>query len=243
MPNNKCVTALFDTCAVRDSPAEAVWLELVDGSVPSLRGPRNSIVKMTTRSTPKIPNNERFKREQSDAMISVGNLAREGRVHLYVYTEIELEALKGTGFPSRRIADSLYGVKIDRVRAAIERSRFQQMPIDEFLEENTRIDFFRWLLSLDEKALMRSPKSMDQFSAWERRNLESLGRFREICKHLAPKHFNDAFHLWTAEVNTLDYFLTVDGRFFRALTESSRIDFTTRLIHPSDFVTKLTGSN
>lgn len=38
-------------------------------------------------------------------------------------------------------------------------------------------------------------------------------RFQKIVKHLGSSHIDDAFHLWTAETNNLNVFLTLDFRF------------------------------
>ncbi len=175
-------------------------------------------------------------------MLRVAKLARDGRVHLFLYSEIDLEILNGTPFPSKRTADCLDGATIDHVPAAIERSKFQQMSIEEFCKKDTRVRFFRWLLSLDDMAPSKRPGFMAMLSDFERRNFESLNRFREICKDIAPTHYPDAFHLWTAEVNGLDYFLTADKKFINAVTKGSRIALVTRPICPADFVEELIRS-
>jgi predicted nucleic acid-binding protein len=242
MPSSNCVTALFDTCLFRISPFEEVVLRPLDGSVPSLLGPRNSSVEIVTRQVVNIPSDQHWKQAQSDAMIAVAKWAREGRVHLFTYSEIEQETLRGTFFPSMTTNDCLKDTNIDRVPAAIERSKFQQMSENEFCRKETRIQFLRWLLSLNEKDLAQRPRAMEMFTAFERRNVESLSRFREICKHVAENQLPDAFHLWTAEVNGFDYFITADRKFINVLTKSSRIALPTRPICPTDFVAELTQS-
>jgi hypothetical protein len=206
--------------------------------MPSLRGPNNSVVRMATRRVPNIPRNESWKQTQSDAMLSVAQLARDGKIHLFTYNELEIENLNGTFFPVSLAADCLAGVKINRVPAAIERSKFQQMPLKEFAEKGTRIEFCRWLLSLDYREVVKRPAFRSMFSDVELRNLESLNRFKEICAGLSELHYPDALHLWTAEVNDLDFFLTTDKKFFRAITETTRIVKTTQPIFPSDFLAR-----
>jgi predicted nucleic acid-binding protein len=237
MPNSDCVTALFDTCLFQDSPGHETVLESLDGSVPSLRGPHNSLVKMVTRRVPK-----RWNQAQSDALLAIAQFAREDRVHLFTYSEIELETLNGTLFPSSQIADCFDGVTIDHLDPPIDRSKLQKMSEDEFCKKETRVKFFDWLRSINPADLADKPWFLATFSAFERRNFESLGRFRAICRDLAQTHFPDAFHLWTAEVHGLDYFLTADKKFINALTKSSRINLITRPIGPSDFVAELTQS-
>ena len=236
MNDNSCFTALLDTCLFRIAPAQEVVFESLDGWVPSLRGPRNSVARLATRHLPNIPDNERWKRAQSEAMPRIAQSAREGKVYLFTYDEIEIENLRGTLFPSGVVAHCLAGVKIGHVPAAIERSIFQKMPLHTFTEKSTRIDFCRGLLSLDYRELTKRPKFMSMFSDFERRNLESLRRFTELCANLDETHYPDALHLWTAEVNNLKFFLTADKKFINAMTETSQVALTTRPICPYDFL-------
>jgi hypothetical protein len=228
------ITALFDTCLFEIAPVEEFILESLDGSVPSLRGPKNSIVRIATRPAPNIPQNELWKQAQSDAIPHIAQLVSDSKVQLFTYTEIEHETLNGTLFPSSLATNSLAGIKIEHVPSAIERSKVQQMTFDTFTLKRTRIDFYRWLIGLRDYEDEVAKKT--GFSDFERKNFKSLDRFRDICSGLNEKHYPDAFHLWTAEVNDLDYFLTADKKFIKAITETSRIALITRPIAPSDFL-------
>jgi hypothetical protein len=104
------------------------------------------------------------------------------------------------------------------------------------VKKEARIKFCKWVLSLDYNSLTKRPAFISRFTDFELRNLESLDRFRQICSGLSEQHYPDAFHLWTAEVNKLAFFLTTDQKFIRAITETSRITFTTRPIPPSEFL-------
>ena len=239
MSDNSCITALMDTCLFRIAPAQEVVLESLDGSVPLLHGAKNSVSRLATRHLPNIPDNELWKRTQSEAMSGIAQSAREERIYLFTYNEIEVENLCGTLFPSGLVAHCLAGVNIGSVPAAIERSRVQQMSLDTFAEKSTRIDFCRWLLSLDHQELAKRTKLVSMFSDFERRNLESLGRFSELCANLDETHYLDALHLWTAEVNNLKFFLTADKKFINVMTETSQVALTTRPISPYDFLQML----
>jgi hypothetical protein len=56
---------------------------------------------------------------------------------------------------------------------------------------------------------------------------------------LPENHYRDALHLWTAEVNGLDYFLTADKTFINVMTKTSRVPLPTRPISPSDLLAEL----
>jgi hypothetical protein len=224
-------TALLDTCLFRIAPAQEVVFESRDGSIPSLRGPQNSVAQLVKRDLPKkIPDNERWKRAQSEGMPRIAELARQGRVRLFTYDEIENENLRGAMFPSGVVAHCLAGVEIGYVPAAIERSIFPDMPLESFC---------RGLRSLDHRELAKRTKFLSKFSDFERRNLKSLGRFVELCAGLEETHHPDALHLWTAEVNNLDFFLTSDKKFINVMTMTSQVALTTRPICPSDLLSML----
>jgi hypothetical protein len=234
--SEKPFTALLDTCSFRNAPSDEIVLESLDGSVPSLSGPRNSLVRMVMRRGPRIPKNEGWRQIQSTAMPSIARLARDGKVHLFTYSELEIENFKGTLYPLSLAAHSLTGVAIDRVPAAVERSKFQQMDFRQFAEKEAFIDYCKWILSLNYKNLMKRPGFSSKFTDFELRNLESLDRFKHICRNLSEKHYPDAFHLWTAEANNLHFFLTADKKFIRAITKTSRVNLTTKPISPSEFL-------
>ncbi|HZK14733.1 MAG TPA: hypothetical protein VFC55_09440, partial [Desulfobaccales bacterium] len=66
--------------------------------------------------------------------------------------------------------------------------------------------------------------------------IKSLNRFKELCCALDEKHYPDAFHLWTAEVNGLDFFLTADRKFINVMSKTSRSQLKTKPIAPVDFL-------
>ena len=82
-----------------------------------------------------------------------------------------------------------------------------------------------------------------------RQNFANLKRFREICEPITKntkakqdkkdEQIRDAFHLWTAEVNNLDYFLTADKKFINLMTVSSKIDLPTPPIAAATLLEKL----
>jgi hypothetical protein len=80
---------------------------------------------------------------------------------------------------------------------------------------------------------------MSRFSEFEQRCLMSLDTFRLIACHLPQTHYPDAFHLWTAEVHGLDYFLTVDKKFINVMSRTLRSALHARPISPRDLLSEL----
>jgi hypothetical protein len=63
-----------------------------------------------------------------------------------------------------------------------------------------------------------------------------LKGFKEICRDLSEKHYPDAFHLWTADMNELDYFLSADKKFVSVMTLTKGTQLISRPIAPRDLL-------
>ena len=71
-------------------------------------------------------------------------------------------------------------------------------------------------------------------------NLKRLGEFKTLCDAVGPKRWCDAFHLWTALCNGLDYFLTTDEKFLRVLRNTcTNVDLLLPAVCPSELVDAL----
>ena len=183
--------------------------------------------------------NEAWLQEQIEALPTVTRLAREGAIRLFRYIEFELEGLKGKLGLRGLIGDLLNDVPIDDVPAAIERSNFQQPSnFEKHADKERLIEFCELLLSpnFDPDQVCRLPL---RFTDFELENLRLLKRFREIRRALDRNHYPDAFHLWTAETNRLNYFLTTDKKFINLMTHTSKTQGPTRVISPADLLREL----
>ncbi|MGH7770173.1 MAG: hypothetical protein ACREQP_22200 [Candidatus Binatia bacterium] len=182
---------------------------------------------------------ERWLQDQVEAIPTVARLAAEGTLRFFTYNEIGFEMFKGRDERSRK-GDLFKDILIEKIPAAIERSKFQQMDVFSYIEKAELIKFCKLLLSLDYESIFSHPEFFSYFTEFEKNNLRSLDRFKSICRKVASeKHFPDAFHFWTAETNGLDYFLTADKRFINALTAGNRLPLRTIPIAPTDLVTQL----
>ena len=73
----------------------------------------------------------------------------------------------------------------------------------------------------------------------EQKNLAQIGQFKLLCRHLARTHYPDAFHVWTAEANGLDYFLMMDKRFPNAIRNRRDLDFRCKAVSPDELLSAL----
>jgi hypothetical protein len=189
------------------------------------------------RRKPPLPPDQHWRQRQVEAMPTMARVVGDGRLTLVDSTELSLEEIKGTYVGVSGIAGDLFrDVRWSHVPAAIERSKFQKMDMDSYTMKETVVAFCKILLGFDCKAVAARPRFLQRFTDFEQKNLLSLDRFRQICAALSENHYPDALHLWTAEVNRLDYFLTADRAFINVMTKTSRIALTTRPIAPVDLL-------
>ena len=228
----KVITALLDLSVSR----LAETMDVLGVTYTTRSGVPVKLIEMKPRNA--IPPEQKWRRMQLEALPAIGRLCREGRMTLGRSTEISLETMKGTYRGGNVVGDLLGDVTLVHVPCAIDRSKFQQMDLEQYIEKTTVVEFCKLLLHLDSSAL-ESPWLIERFTDSELTNLRNLERFRTLCAALAESQYPDAFHLWTAEVNGLDYFLTADRSFINVMTKTARVQLTTRPVAPRDLLDDL----
>lgn len=175
-------------------------------------------------------------RDQVATLPTIARLAREGMLKLYTYAELGFEAFHASVGLRGVKGDLLGDLEIKHLPSAVERSKFQQSDIFAHAQRERFDEFYEFLLKLPDGLLESTPNLWARFSDFEQSNLRSLARFREISQNLPAKHYADAYHLWTAEVNNLGYFLTMDKKFINFMTQTVRCKLPCVPITPRDLV-------
>jgi hypothetical protein len=178
---------------------------------------------------------EKWLQSQIEALPTIARLAREGRIILNTYSELEFESQRSKkSFPANLLGNIFADVPISRVKAPIERSYFFQEEMTAYVHKEAQIKFCKWLLAIE-----CSPKRDELVERLSREHVGSfrnLNRFREICHNLHSSLYVDAFHLWTGEINGIEKFLTTDGTFVRALANNRKLKLNCRPIFPTDLL-------
>ena len=164
--------------------------------------------------------------EEIDAIVTIGRLIREGAVAAFTSSELSLEAFRR----SARVMEfnALKGCHISTCPAPIERSRYRQtVRFGESIAKGgkkdkkrgtdfgdfNQIPYMEWLLSLYEPAvqcILAHGKEIG-LPEFEAESFRQLDWFKFICSRVgSPENCVDAFHLWTAERNNMDVFLTME---------------------------------
>lgn len=164
--------------------------------------------------------------EEIDAIVTIGRLIREGRIAAYTYSELRTEALRRS--PTVKAFNSLAGCHISSCSAPIEQGKFRQTGrLSEAIAKGgkkdkknnvnvgvfNQIPYLEWLIQLDEHATQFILSHHNEFglTEFEVESFRQLDWFKFICSRFgSSENYPDAFHLWTAERNEIDVFLTLE---------------------------------
>jgi len=178
--------------------------------------------------------------EQINCLPTIARLATQGSILLYTYSELEFEECSGRPEMMGTFGDLFPRKAIKKCPAAVNRPRFRQnVDFHYYLKRGELIGFCSFLLALEPAVLQGAAEFWDTLPRFEQQNLLQLGQFQSLCRGLSENHYPDAFHLWTAETNHLDYFLTMDRRFPRALSTNRNFDFGCSTVSPDELLCSL----
>jgi hypothetical protein len=187
---------------------------------------------------PALPSDQKWLRTQIEALPTIAKAVREAKLELYSYFELEMEEWRGGNFPNSVAGNVFHDVLIERVAAPIGRSLFVGICGVELADVDAQISFCVWLLKNGEEILER-PKLLDRLTPTQINALRDIGRFREICRSLAPKQYVDAMHLWTGEINGIENFLTMDATLVRTLSSNKQLTLLCQPVYPEDLLTRM----
>ena len=230
MSTENVVSALIDNCVLSLTDTMRTVLKPVQVVVGGVQQ-TFQVLGFERRASP--PPGQQWMRSEFECLPTLTRVAKEGRIRLCFYDELRHEAWRRPGsFPATLVGRLFSGVKFHEVDAAVERSYFFQMDIIKYSTNEQMVEFCKWLLACNVGAHLDALVSTGRFPPFLIKNLRNVDRYRTLCSGLAERQYPDAFHLWTAEVNGLDYFLTTDRKFIRAMTESSKLSLPCEPISP-----------
>lgn len=174
----------------------------------------------------KLPHNDPIYQKQIEALFTVGRLIREEHLQAYNYIEIRIETARDR--EGVQEFNALQGCTIHRCLTPIERSKFTRTSnFRDYLAKGGRKDkklgiesggsnqiaFLEWLCSLQKEhvAQLERAAPLIGLTPFEIESLRTLDWFQFLCKRSnSRENYPDIFHLWTAERNSLDAFLTLE---------------------------------
>jgi hypothetical protein len=160
--------------------------------------------------------------------------------YLHTYSELRNEAWRRPGsFPASRFGDVFREAQILEVEPAVERSLVFQQDGATFNKAESFSEFCIWLMKHYSDEWLSAPFIQNRMKPQQVKNLREVVRYREICKSLSSKHYADAFHLWTGEVNGLTHFVTVDRKFINAIIGTRNLKPQCVPVLPTDVLDQL----
>ncbi|QIZ75754.1 hypothetical protein [Ferrimonas lipolytica] len=177
-------------------------------------------------------------RREFRALPTVSKLIIAGDISAFRYVELDFENWKRKGSASGSNLGNLFPNSVmKQVEPAIERSYYFQAFMNEYLYTRSVANFCKWLNTkgIEESALKvaKSKNATDDML----RNIRNVSRYQEMCKKLQKtEQYIDAFHLWTAEINDIEYFVTADRKFINAI---NKLDCKCQPILPSELLTQM----
>lgn len=175
---------------------------------------------------------------------AIGRAARNNEIFLYEYPELVWETW--LGYQSlRNNVSPLYAfrdVKWHNIPSPIDRSKFFQS--SNWVEGKEVELFMDFLLKVEPNKLYVLMKKSGQFTDFELNCAKNLSTFQDMCddKVLGRKRARDVYHLWSAECNNLDYFLTTDSKLINSYNTAvthKKINLRCNLVNPKDLIEEL----
>lgn len=206
----------------------------------------------------KIPHNDATFQAQIDSLFTVGRLIREKRIEAFTYSELQCESMQQ--FIGDPMLDALAECEIKTCIPAIERSRFLRGNYFTFARKGgkedrkrglktglSQIAFMQMLCALKDGFLPQwlPLKDLLGLTDFEIESLKNLNCFQQFCKiSNSIENYPDMFHLWTAQRNCMEVFLTLDNKLANIGTtiRKSRgipIEFPTQVLRPLELLSLL----
>jgi hypothetical protein len=155
-------------------------------------------------------------REQSNRILDhikqIATYAKRGKVRLFTSDELRFER-NGLRLPNIRISEYFALADVPFQKADCPVSREYVVQTKEAMDNE-------WHFFLD---CIHNP------------------RFHEINKATQGHHQADVFHLWTAEYNRLQFYISLDQRFINALRNSRKLRTPVQVLTPTEFSELLTA--
>ena len=181
--------------------------------------------------------NTRYQNE-INALFTIGRLIREHTITAYSSHELSCEAWRGRR--KLNVFNALRDCEVHNCQSPLDRYKFRKTGnFSEYVNKGgkkdqknkrnygsaSQIPFISWLRDIPSSTITSILESSNLLglSAFEKESIRKIDWFHSVCKLFdSNEHLPDVFHLWTAERNQLNVFLTLDKKF------SNMLDFNTK---------------
>ena len=203
----------------------------------SYRSGHNNLLKAFHNSR---PDRNDWKQEEIDCLPKIAKLCRQLKITPYTTEELEGERFRALKFPPPNYDDLFKGIEFRMAKCPMVRSKWgismEQYIAKEDVKNYCKLFFLTSSPERTQKFItgMRN-NSRKSLSDFEEKCLKRAHIFKKICFGINETHYPDALHLWTAEENRLDVFLSNDKK-FRNVIDRQRVDLNCKMLFPSELV-------
>lgn len=183
------------------------------------------------------PTRQDWMKEQIDALPELVDLVGRGQIKAFTTNELEAEWFRAAKFPESY--DTVFkGCEFGLLPAPLERSKWG-LSSEQFASKDEVISFCKYMFLMPTdgriKQFIERMAKIPRFSLteFEVRCLLNVELFRSICHGIDETHIPDALHLWTAEENNMDTFLTLDKK-FQNLIKNQQVELKCKVMFPSE---------
>jgi hypothetical protein len=170
-----------------------------------------------------------------NALSKISDAARTGKIEFFTYSELNFEWMRGRGSNVEHSPyDPFSGIPMGNVFPALERSRFASSSFFDYNKKEKLVSFVILLNKIENVHLDKLKKYIN-FNNFELNSLNDLDKFKKLLNCITENHYADAFHLWTAERNKIDFYLMIEKRFINAVRAASFDEFDCQSLTPAEY--------
>jgi hypothetical protein len=156
-------------------------------------------------------------KQNAELLVELADLGKQGKIKYLIQNETLFETWFLPDMDSR--SGKFYGSPITHVEAPINYSR--TMIGGNINDKDMQFDFLK---SIKHKRFIELQKITGAYQGKNKMNRNQL---------------LDAFHIWCAEHNECDYFLTMDFKLIKMISDNKKQNIKVKLITPSDLLIKI----
>ena len=179
--------------------------------------------------------NDHWMRSQVDSLKKIAAKAKREKIQFFSYNEIEFEGWRGrTSNAEYTEYDMFLDIPVYAANSALERSKFSGSYLDKYLKKEKLVRFCKFLSQLNDRNIAHLMPILP-LNDFEKESLSLIKDFQFLLSKMHENHYVDAFHLWTAERNKLDFFLTFDKKFVNVIRNCNFDKFECQPISPEEY--------
>lgn len=185
----------------------------------------------------KKPERKDWRQKEKDCLKKLADLCRANKITFYTSPELKSEHFRVLKFPSQQTQSYFDGLKFHKTQSPLDRSKWgidlQQYSSKEHIISHCKCFFFGTEKRTNKfiEGMKKNPRF--SLSDFEEISLRKSSDFQQICFGLSETHYPDALHYWTAELNGLDCFMTIDKAFINVIRRKN-LNFHCQILFPSE---------